>query len=299
MPELSERRIKVKTMNYITLINQFWKTRRSKRITSLQADLYMFLIQECNEQDWENPFQCPNTRICASIGITEKSLIDARNRLQQLGLLDTEKGITKQRPPTYYLLEYWNTVSNRGGNRGGNQGGNRGGNPVYSINKPNQTKRKPNSDSKESGASGINLNENQERKKDSAQKKKEDSTPHWKAMVEEWFVFYRTKSIGGTDPTFEGKESAALKKIADRLKSLSAKHEGTKNQEWTEDYAIKIFHHFLIKAWADKWRSENFMLHILNSHFDAITQTDERKTTTSGKIGSLAGAFAKIDSMPG
>ncbi|MES2620217.1 MAG: hypothetical protein V4615_05125 [Bacteroidota bacterium] len=101
-------------MNYIKLINQFWKLRRSKRITSKQADLYFFLIQECNEQDWQNPFECSNKLIIASIDITEPSLIDARNRLKQLGLLDFKAGRRNEASPIYTLC-YLNDLSrNRG-----------------------------------------------------------------------------------------------------------------------------------------------------------------------------------------
>ena len=90
-------------MNYIELINQFWQTRRSKRITNLQADLYYYLLQECNVRGWENPFEVSNKFICANIGITEPSLIDARNRLQQLGLIDFQGGKRNVISPVYYL----------------------------------------------------------------------------------------------------------------------------------------------------------------------------------------------------
>lgn len=100
-------------MNYIQLMNQFWLLRRSKRITNLQADVYYFLLNESNIREWENPFQSPNGIICSAIGISEKSLIDARNVLQQLGLINFENGVTKQKSPTYYLLK----VSIGGSNR--------------------------------------------------------------------------------------------------------------------------------------------------------------------------------------
>lgn len=103
-------------MNYIKLINQFWKLRRSKRITSKQADLYFFLIQECNEQAWENPFECSNKLIIASIDMQEPTLIDARNRLKQLGLIDFKGGKRNEASPVYSIL-YLNELSkDRGAN---------------------------------------------------------------------------------------------------------------------------------------------------------------------------------------
>jgi hypothetical protein len=126
-------------MNYLKLINQFWQLRRSKRITNLQADLYYFLMQECNSRNWENPFQCSNGLVCTSIGITEKSLIDARNVLQQIGLIEFEKGITKQKAPTYYLLDYCNKVSIPGGIPVSNGVGIAVGNQGNTISKQNET----------------------------------------------------------------------------------------------------------------------------------------------------------------
>lgn len=91
-------------MNYIQLINLFWQTRREVRITSVEADLYFFLLQESNNRDWENPFECPNGLICVTIGVTEKTMIEARNRLQQKGLIKFESGKRKTKSPVYTIL---------------------------------------------------------------------------------------------------------------------------------------------------------------------------------------------------
>lgn len=91
-------------MNYIELINQFWRTRRSKRITGNQADLYYCLLQECNERGWENPFEFPNRLICAKIGMSEPTLITSRARLKQLGLIDFKSGKSNQ-SPEYVIID--------------------------------------------------------------------------------------------------------------------------------------------------------------------------------------------------
>lgn len=141
-------------MNYLKLINQFWKLRRSKRITNMQADLYFFLIQECNERDWENPFECSNKLIIASIPITEPSLIDARNRLKQLGLIDFISGKRNESSPIY-TITYLNNLSR-----------NRVEGLVESLDepekkaepirdKPNKTKPKPNKTEKGADAPEV------------------------------------------------------------------------------------------------------------------------------------------------
>lgn len=110
-------------MNYIELINNFWLQRRSKRITSMQADLYFFLLQESNSRNWENPFQCANGIICTAIGISENSLTDARNVLQQRGLIDFESGVKNKKSPVYYLKNCGNIRGNKQGNIRGNMEG--------------------------------------------------------------------------------------------------------------------------------------------------------------------------------
>lgn len=90
-------------MNYIEMINQFWKIRRSKKITPTQAYLYFGLLQECNEREWESPFEYPNESICSRIGVSEPTMIDARARLKQLGLIDFESGERNKKSPRYYL----------------------------------------------------------------------------------------------------------------------------------------------------------------------------------------------------
>ncbi len=133
-------------MNYIKLVNQFWKLRRSKRITSKQTDLYFFLLHECNNRDWENPFECANVLIIASIDIKEPTLIDARNRLKQLGLIDFIGGKKNEASPIY-TLSYLNNLSNNRGESIVEREVNAEVNDEHYRNKQNKTKRK-----KEGGA---------------------------------------------------------------------------------------------------------------------------------------------------
>ena len=78
--------------------------RRRMRLTSSEADLYFFLMQESNIRSWENPFECTNGLIASSINISEKTLIDARRRLQEKGFISFEAGQRKKKSPVYTLL---------------------------------------------------------------------------------------------------------------------------------------------------------------------------------------------------
>jgi hypothetical protein len=134
-------------MNYLRLINQFWKLRRSKRITSKQADLYFFLIQEANGRDWENPFECSNISIIASIDMKEPTLIDARNRLKQLGLIEFRGGKRNEASPMYELL-YLNNLS-RNRDESIDETEEKPEEKAPLSYKQNKTKRKPKEESKE------------------------------------------------------------------------------------------------------------------------------------------------------
>ena len=68
-------------MNYIEIINRFWQLRRACRLNSSEADLLFFLVQESNIRNWQNPFQCANRLICATLGMSESTLTKARNAL--------------------------------------------------------------------------------------------------------------------------------------------------------------------------------------------------------------------------
>lgn len=98
-------------MTYIDYINLFWITSRNVKFSPNEAYLYFFLLNECNARDWENPFECPNKRIVLSIGISEHTLIDCRNRLQSKGLIRFESGKRNEKSPKYYLDDCSKTFS--------------------------------------------------------------------------------------------------------------------------------------------------------------------------------------------
>lgn len=138
-------------MNYLTLINQFWTLRREVPFSSGEADLYFYLLNVSNGLHWKNPFQQANLLICATLGVSEKTLIAARNRLKQYGLIDFTPGV-KRTPSTYKLLVLENTLEKFQGIReecdsksdsvfGSESDSVSGGNaPDINKQKPNETK---------------------------------------------------------------------------------------------------------------------------------------------------------------
>lgn len=126
-------------MNYIALLNRFWQLRREVTFSSTEADLYFYLLEISNGLNWKNPFQQSNKLIEATLNVSEKTLIAARNRLKQHGLLDFTPGV-KRSPTTYrleYVGEYTGKIPAHPGAIGELSGGESGGN-TPDINKHKQ-----------------------------------------------------------------------------------------------------------------------------------------------------------------
>jgi hypothetical protein len=132
-------------MNGYTLANQFRKLRPSFLFSCIEADLFYELVALCNERNWPTEFQYSNPLLCATLGVSEKSLISARNRLKQAGLLEFTSG-HKRSPTVYRFLDPdaeipLPQVSQSGTHTGSQSGTHSGSQSGTSINKE-KTKRK-------------------------------------------------------------------------------------------------------------------------------------------------------------
>ncbi len=107
--------------------------------------------------------------------------------------------------------------------------------------------------------------------------KKEETTPHWEALVDIWFRFNQDQF--GDKPSFKGADPKNLKKI---LCILEKRATGSK-VEWTEPEAILRFTAFLQAAFDDEWMSKNFLLSNLEKFFDKIILNQIAKTNGHGK----------------
>ncbi len=83
------------------LFNRFWRDVEMSDYKSQEANLYFYLVHYCNKNGWVNPFSIPNKRIVLSTGLSEKTVIDCRCRLQQRGLIDFRGGKRKAASPMY------------------------------------------------------------------------------------------------------------------------------------------------------------------------------------------------------
>ena len=90
-------------MTYIELLNSFWEAYRVKKFSDIDTAIYFFLLNECNIRRWLNPFELQTRNIEVVIGVSRKTIGEARNRLKQRGVIDFV--VAQGRAPTTYLIE--------------------------------------------------------------------------------------------------------------------------------------------------------------------------------------------------
>lgn len=105
-------------MTYIELINDFWQEFEDEAIKPNDALLYLYLLKVCNSKGWENPFELSNKRIRLCLEMTDKAIIESRERLVERGLIEVTKGERNRIAPTYKLLRfYFPSESKKGSKR--------------------------------------------------------------------------------------------------------------------------------------------------------------------------------------
>ena len=90
-------------MNYIELINNFWRLHRGYSFSPIEIALYFYLVDVCNGLGWKNPFNQTNTYIVGTLGISEKALYNARKSLEEAGLIEFESGNGRRYKSAYFL----------------------------------------------------------------------------------------------------------------------------------------------------------------------------------------------------
>lgn len=90
-------------MTYIDLINRFWDAYRVKKFSDIDTAIYFFLLNECNVRRWLNPFELQTRNIEICIGVSRKTIGEARNRLKQRGVIDFVEA--QGRGPATYLID--------------------------------------------------------------------------------------------------------------------------------------------------------------------------------------------------
>lgn len=254
-------------MNYIELINNFWLLRRSKRITSKETDLYFFLVQECNTRSWENPFQCANKLIIASIDMKEPTLIEARNKLKQLGLIDFIGGEKNVSAPIYTIQL---------------------GSNLYNLSRNHSRSRVESIvETEEKAEHTIKLNKTKLNKTNVTETKVSPNVKNendfLKKITECWYKFFLEKNH--FKPTINAIAISKLKSLNKKIRQKIKEYQG-ENADESDEFVLEQFTKFLDLAWEDKWLKENFLLKNLESQFDSIlikhkTKNDKQTSNRS------------------
>lgn len=90
-------------MNYIAQLNGFWNWVRMNVITHLEVDLYLSILDIANASGWKAHFTIPNSTLGR---FDSHSLLKARNRLMQYGLITYTKG-KKNRASVYSVKKLY------------------------------------------------------------------------------------------------------------------------------------------------------------------------------------------------
>lgn len=109
-------------MTYIELINDFWQEFEDEALKPNDALLYLYLLKVCNSKAWQNPFQLSNKKIRLCLEITDKAIIESRNRLSERGLISVIKGERNSTPPTYELLRLCFRTESKKGSKNASKG---------------------------------------------------------------------------------------------------------------------------------------------------------------------------------
>ncbi len=94
-------------MNYIELINNFWKIDHDFKFSSLETALYFRLLSKANSTCWQEEFVYTNARLMEDLDCSVSKLRHARDRLLKAGLFAYVSG-NKSTPGKYSLLSQHN-----------------------------------------------------------------------------------------------------------------------------------------------------------------------------------------------
>ena len=92
-------------MTYIDYMNQFWRVALDQPITASELALYAFLINMCNTRYWNMPVPCSTLYICEKLRMSKQTVMTARNRLAEKGLIKFSEGKSRYIVSEYSLLD--------------------------------------------------------------------------------------------------------------------------------------------------------------------------------------------------
>jgi hypothetical protein len=91
-------------MSYIDLINRFWKVHEGNSFSSVEIGLYFKLLDIANKMRWEkNQLFIPMMRLQVELDACKSSILKARKRLEDAGLIVVQSGHGNRQSAGYQI----------------------------------------------------------------------------------------------------------------------------------------------------------------------------------------------------
>lgn len=78
----------MRKVDYSKLLSAFWGKRLVCTLTSCEADMYYYLLKQCDLGNWANPFKLPTKKCEIELDFSRKTISNVRNSLQQKGFIN-------------------------------------------------------------------------------------------------------------------------------------------------------------------------------------------------------------------
>ena len=75
------------------------------RFSSSEIILYLYLVHICNQNYWNMPIACKTATLQSELGLNKSTIIRARAKLRERGLIEFTEGVQNSCSPKYSLLE--------------------------------------------------------------------------------------------------------------------------------------------------------------------------------------------------
>jgi len=92
-------------MSYIDLINRFWKVHEAVSFSAVEIGLYFKLLDIANKMRWQQEkLFIPMIRLQAELDACKSSILKARKRLEEAGLIVVQSGIGNRQSAAYQIV---------------------------------------------------------------------------------------------------------------------------------------------------------------------------------------------------
>ena len=75
------------------------------RFSSSEIILYLYLVHICNQNYWNMPIACKTATLQSELGLNKSTIIRARAKLRERGLIEFIEGVQNSCSPKYSLLD--------------------------------------------------------------------------------------------------------------------------------------------------------------------------------------------------